>query len=157
MAGRVAARLAELGLEVPAVAAPVAAYVPAVLDGDHVWTSGQLPLVEGRLPVTGKVGEGDGLVPPAEAARLARQCALNALAAVQSVIGDLDRVTRVVKVVGFVASDPAFTGQPTVINGASELLGEVFGPHGAHARSAVGVAVLPLDAPVEVEVVVSLA
>jgi enamine deaminase RidA (YjgF/YER057c/UK114 family) len=157
MAGRVAARLAELGLEVPAVAAPVAAYVPAVLDGDHVWTSGQLPLVQGRLPVTGKVGEGDGLVPPGEAARLARQCALNALAAVQSVIGDLDRVTRVVKVVGFVASDPAFTGQPTVINGASELLGEVFGPHGAHARSAVGVAVLPLDAPVEVEVVVSLA
>jgi enamine deaminase RidA (YjgF/YER057c/UK114 family) len=157
MAGRVAARLAELGLEVPAVAAPVAAYVPAVLDGDHVWTSGQLPLVEGRLPVTGKVGDGDGLVPPEEAARLARQCALNALAAVQSVIGDLDRVTRVVKVVGFVASDPAFTGQPTVINGASELLGEVFGPHGAHARSAVGVAVLPLDAPVEVEVVVSLA
>jgi enamine deaminase RidA (YjgF/YER057c/UK114 family) len=157
MAGRVAARLAELGLEVPAVAAPVAAYVPAVLDGDHVWTSGQLPLVEGRLAVTGKVGEGDGLVPPAEAAGLARQCALNALAAVQSVIGDLDRVTRVVKVVGFVASDPAFTGQPAVINGASELLGEVFGPHGAHARSAVGVAVLPLDAPVEVEVVVSLA
>jgi enamine deaminase RidA (YjgF/YER057c/UK114 family) len=157
MAGRVAARLAELGLEVPAVAAPVAAYVPAVLDGDHVWTSGQLPMVEGRLPVTGKVGEGDGLVPPEDAARLARQCALNALAAVQSVVGDLDRVTRVVKVVGFVASDPAFTGQPAVVNGASELLGEVFGPHGAHARSAVGVAALPLDAPVEVEVVVSLA
>jgi len=157
MAGRVAERLAELGLELPAVVAPVAAYVPAVLDGDHVWTSGQLPMVEGRLPVTGKVGEGDGLVPPDEAARLARQCALNALAAVQSVVGDLDRVTRVVKVVGFVASDPAFTGQPAVINGASELLGEVFGPHGAHARSAVGVAALPLDAPVEVEVVVSLA
>ena len=157
MAGRVAERLAELGLELPAVVAPVAAYVPAVLDGDHVWTSGQLPLVVGRLPVTGKVGEGDGLVPPDAAARLARQCALNALAAVQSVVGDLDRVTRVVKVVGFVASDPAFTGQPAVINGASELLGEVFGPHGAHARSAVGVAALPLDAPVEVEVVVSLA
>ena len=157
MAGRVAERLAELGLELPAVVAPVAAYVPAVLDGDHVWTSGQLPMVEGRLPVTGKVGEGDGLVPPDEAARLARQCALNALAAVQSVVGDLDRVTRVVKVVGFVASDPGFTGQPAVINGASELLGEVFGPHGAHARSAVGVAALPLDAPVEVEVVVSLA
>jgi enamine deaminase RidA (YjgF/YER057c/UK114 family) len=157
MAGRVAERLAELGLELPAVVAPVAAYVPAVLDGDHVWTSGQLPIVEGRLPVTGKVGEGDGLVPPDEAARLARQCALNALAAVQSVVGDLDRVTRVVKVVGFVASDPAFTGQPAVINGASVLLGEVFGPHGAHARSAVGVAALPLDAPVEVEVVVSLA
>jgi len=157
MAGRVAARLAELGLDVPEVVAPVAAYVPAVLDGDHVWTSGQLPMVDGKLPVTGKVGEGDGLVPPAEAARLARQCALNALAAVQSVIGDLDRVTRVVKVVGFVASDPGFTGQPAVINGASELLGEVFGTHGAHARSAVGVAALPLDAPVEVEVVVSLA
>ena len=157
MAGRVAARLAELGLDVPEVVAPVAAYVPAVLDGDHVWTSGQLPMVDGKLPVTGKVGEGDGLVPPAEAARLARQCALNALAAVQSVIEDLDRVTRVVKVVGYVASDPAFTGQPAVINGASELLGEVFGEQGAHARSAVGVAALPLDAPVEVEVVVSLA
>ena len=156
MAGRVAARLTELGLDVPEVVAPVAAYVPAVLDGDHVWTSGQLPMVDGQLAATGKVGEGDGLVPPAEAARLARQCALNALAAVQSVVGDLDRVTRVVKVVGFVASDPAFTGQPAVINGASELLGEVFGEYGAHARSAVGVAALPLDAPVEVEVVVSL-
>jgi enamine deaminase RidA (YjgF/YER057c/UK114 family) len=157
MAGRVAARLAELGLEIPEVVAPVAAYVPAVVDGDHVWTSGQLPMVGGKLPVTGKVGDAEGLVPPAEAARLARQCALNALAAVQSVVGDLDRVTRVVKVVGFVASDPAFTGQPAVINGASELLGEVFGEQGAHARSAVGVATLPLDAPVEVEVVVSLA
>jgi enamine deaminase RidA (YjgF/YER057c/UK114 family) len=156
MPGRVAARLAELGLEVPAVVAPVAAYVPAVLDGDRVWTSGQLPMVDGALPATGKVGEVDGLVPPAEAARLARICALNALAAVQSVIGDLDRVTRVVKVVGYVASDPAFTGQPAVVNGASELLGEVFGERGAHARSAVGVATLPLDAPVEVEVVVAL-
>jgi enamine deaminase RidA (YjgF/YER057c/UK114 family) len=156
MPGRVAARLAELGLEVPAVVAPVAAYVPAVLDGDRVWTSGQLPMVDGALPATGKVGEGDGLVPPAEAARLARICALNALAAVQSVIGDLDRVARVVKVVGYVASDPAFTGQPAVVNGASELLGEVFGERGAHARSAVGVATLPLDAPVEVEVVVAL-
>jgi enamine deaminase RidA (YjgF/YER057c/UK114 family) len=157
MAGRVATRLAELGLELPAVATPVAAYVPAVLDGDHVWTSGQLPMVDGKLAATGKVGDGDALVDPAEAARLARVCALNALAAVQSVIGDLDLVARVVKVVGFVASDPAFTGQPKVINGASELLGEVFGERGAHARSAVGVAVLPLDAPVEVEVVVSLA
>jgi enamine deaminase RidA (YjgF/YER057c/UK114 family) len=157
MAGRVATRLAELGLELPAVATPVAAYVPAVLDGDHVWTSGQLPMVDGELAATGKVGEGDGFVDPAEAARLARVCALNALAAVQSVVGDLDLVARVVKVVGFVASDPAFTGQPKVINGASELLGEVFGERGAHARSAVGVAVLPLDAPVEVEVVVSLA
>lgn len=157
MTGRIAARLAELGLEVPPVVAPVAAYVPAVVDGDRVWTSGQLPMVGGTLEVTGKVGEGDGLVPPAEAARLARICALNAIAAVQSVVGDLDRVTRVVKVVGFVASDPAFTGQPAVINGASELLGEVFGERGAHARSAVGVATLPLDAPVEVEVVVSVA
>jgi enamine deaminase RidA (YjgF/YER057c/UK114 family) len=157
MPGRIEARLAELGLAIPTVVPPVAAYVPAVLDGDHVWTSGQLPMVGGELPATGKVGEGDGLVPPAEAARLARSCALNALAAVQSVIGDLDRVTRVVKVVGYVASDPAFTGQPAVVNGASELLGEVFGERGAHARSAVGVAALPLDAPVEVEIVVSLA
>jgi enamine deaminase RidA (YjgF/YER057c/UK114 family) len=157
MPGRVESRLAELGLEIPDVVAPVAAYVPAVLDGDHVWTSGQLPMVAGKLTATGKVGEGDGLVAPAEAARLARICALNALAAVQSVVGDLDRVTQVVKVVGFVASDPAFTGQPVVVNGASELLGEVFGEQGAHARSAVGVAALPLDAPVEVEVVVSLA
>jgi enamine deaminase RidA (YjgF/YER057c/UK114 family) len=157
MAGRVAARLTELGLEVPPVVAPVAAYVPAVVDGDRVWTSGQLPMVAGALPATGKVGDGAGLVPPAEAHRLARICALNALAAVQSVIEDLDRVTRVVKVVGYVASDPAFTGQPAVINGASELLGEVFGERGQHARSAVGVATLPLDAPVEVELVVSLA
>jgi len=156
MAGRVEARLAELGLTVPEVVPPVAAYVPAVLDGNHVWTSGQLPMVDGALAATGKVGDGPGLVSPADAARLARQCALNALAAVRSVIGDLDRVDRVVKVVGFVASDPSFTGQPAVINGASEVLGEIFGDRGAHARSAVGVAVLPLDAPVEVELVISL-
>jgi enamine deaminase RidA (YjgF/YER057c/UK114 family) len=156
MAGRVEARLAELGLSIPTLVPPVAAYVPAVLDGDRVWTSGQLPMVDGAMPATGKVGDGPGLVPPAEAARLARQCALNALAAVQSVIGDLDRVARVVKVVGFVASDPSFTGQPGVINGASEVLGEIFGERGAHARSAVGVAALPLDAPVEVELMVSL-
>jgi enamine deaminase RidA (YjgF/YER057c/UK114 family) len=156
MAGRVEARLAELGLTIPDVVPPVAAYVPAVLDGDHVWTSGQLPMVAGALPATGKVGDGPGLVPPADAAGMARQCALNALAAVRSVIGDLDRVDRVVKVVGFVASDPSFTGQPAVINGASEVLGEIFGDRGAHARSAVGVAALPLDAPVEVELMVSI-
>lgn len=155
--GRVEQRLAELGLTMPSVAPPQAAYVPALLDGDRVWTSGQLPMVDGALQVTGKVGEGAGFVTPAEAHALARVCALNALAAIRSVVGDLDRVTRVVKVVGFVASDPAFTGQPMVVNGASELLGEVFGDRGQHARSAVGVAVLPLDAPVEVEMVVSLA
>jgi enamine deaminase RidA (YjgF/YER057c/UK114 family) len=155
--GRVATRLAELGLTLPPVVAPLAAYVPALVDGDHVWTSGQVPMVDGAMPVTGKVGTGPGLVDPAEAAGLARVCALNALAAVQSVVGDLDRVTQVVKVVGYVASDPAFTGQPAVVNGASQLLGDVFGDRGVHARSAVGVAVLPLDAPVEIELVVSLA
>lgn len=156
MSGRVEERLAELGLVLPQVAAPVAAYVPAVLDGDRVWTSGQLPFVDGALPATGKVGVGPGLVDPEEAAALARICALNALAAVRSVIGDLDQVTRIVKVVGFVASDPAFTGQPAVINGASLLLREVLGDAGVHARSAVGVATLPMDSPVEVELVASL-
>jgi enamine deaminase RidA (YjgF/YER057c/UK114 family) len=157
MTGRIEARLAELGYELPPVAAPVAAYVPAVLDGDRVWVSGQLPFVSGALPVTGRVGGGgDGLVDPVEAAGLARICALNALAAARSVLGDLDRVTRVVKVVGFVASDPNFTGQPLVINGASEFLGEVFGAAGVHARSAVGVVALPLGAPVEVEMVLSI-
>jgi enamine deaminase RidA (YjgF/YER057c/UK114 family) len=154
--GVVETRLAGLGIDLPAVAAPVAAYVPAVLDGDRVWTSGQLPFVDGKLEVTGKVGDGDGLVPPKDAARLARLAALNALAAVKSVIGDLDRVARVVKVVGFVASDPSFTGQPAVVNGASQLLAEVLGDAGVHARSAVGVAVLPLDSPVEIELVVAL-
>jgi len=149
-------RLAELGLVLPPVAAPVAAYVPAVLDGDRVWTSGQLPFVDGKLAVTGKVGVGQGLVSPEAAAAQARTCALNALAAVASVAGDLDRVERVVKVVGYVASAPDFTGQSGVVNGASELLGEVFGRAGVHARSAVGVAALPLDAPVEVEIVVAL-
>jgi enamine deaminase RidA (YjgF/YER057c/UK114 family) len=158
MTGRIEARLAELGFTLPAVVPPVAAYVPAVLDGDRVWTSGQLPFVDGALPVAGRVGSGgDGLVDPAEAAGLARICALNALAAAKSVIGDLDRITRVVKVVGFVASDPSFTGQPLVINGASEFLGEVFGAAGVHARSAVGVAALPLGAPVEVEMVFAVA
>ncbi len=150
-------RLAELGLTVPEVATPVAAYVPALRDGRHVYTSGQLPMVSGEIVQTGKVGDGHGLVPPEDAKKLAEICALNAIAAVKSVVGDLDRVAQVVKIVGFVASDPSFTGQPAVVNGASELLGKAFGDKGAHARSAVGVAALPLDAPVEVEVLVALA
>lgn len=149
-------RLTELGITLPPVAAPVAAYVPAVRVGSQVWTSGQLPFVDGALPVTGKVGDGAGLVTPDVAAGLARTAALNALAAIAELAGSLDRVRRVVKVVGYVASDPAFTGQPQVVNGASELLGQVFGEHGVHARSAIGVAVLPMDAPVEVELVVEL-
>lgn len=147
------ARLTELGLTLPTVAAPVAAYVPAVRSGNLVWTSGQLPFVDGALPITGKVG---AEVEGGRAKELAQTCALNALAAIAAEIGDLDRVRRVVKVVGFVASAPGFFGQPGVINGASELLGQVFGDAGRHARSAVGVAVLPLDAPVEVEVVVEV-
>jgi enamine deaminase RidA (YjgF/YER057c/UK114 family) len=142
------ARLAELGLTLPGVAAPLAAYVPAVRSGSYVFTAGQLPLVDGKLPLTGKVG---AEVTAEEAKELARTAALNGLAAVKSVIGDLDRLKRVVKVTGFVASAPDFTGQPGVVNGASELLGEVLGEAGIHARSAVGVAVLPLDAPVEIE------
>ncbi|WP_372594804.1 RidA family protein [Actinotalea sp.] len=149
-------RLAELGITLPAVAAPVAAYVPAVRTGNYVWTSGQLPFVDGALVATGKVGTGPGHVSPEAAAGLARVAALNALAAVVEQAGSLDRVARVVKVVGYVASDPSFTGQPGVVNGASELIGEVFGAVGVHARSAVGVAVLPLDAPVEIELVVEL-
>jgi len=155
--GAVEERLAELGVELPAVAAPVAAYVPAVVTGNLLFTSGQLPFVAGSLPATGKVGDGDGLVPADDAKEHARLCALNALAAVKAELGSLERVTRVVKVVGFVASDPAFTGQPGVVNGASEFIGDVFGDAGRHARSAVGVAVLPLDAPVEVELVVEFA
>jgi enamine deaminase RidA (YjgF/YER057c/UK114 family) len=154
--GRVDDRLAELGLTLPEVAAPVAAYVPALRSGSLVFTSGQLPTVGGTLPETGKVGEGVGLVSPERAKELAATCALNALAAVKAQVGDLDAVVRVVKVVGFVASDPSFTGQPGVVNGASELLGEVLGDAGVHARSAVGVAVLPLDAPVEVEITVEV-
>jgi len=151
--GAVADRLAERGIRLPEVAAPVAAYVPAVLHGGLIYTSGQLPFVDGALPATGKVGEGDGRVSAEAAKSYARQCALNAIAAAASVLdGDLDRITRVVKVTGFVASDASFTGQPGVINGASEVLGEIFGDAGRHARSAVGVAVLPLDSPVEVEV-----
>lgn len=148
----VAGRLAELGIELPSVAAPVAAYVPATIEGGLVWTSGQLPFVAGDLPETGKVGDGHGLVPAADAKDLARTCALNALAAAADAVGGVDRITGVFKVTGFVASDPSFTGQPGVINGASEVLGAIFGEAGAHSRSAVGVAVLPLDAPVEVEV-----
>ncbi|HUL24336.1 MAG TPA: RidA family protein [Streptosporangiaceae bacterium] len=144
------ARLAALGLALPPVAAPVAAYVPAVRSGPYVYTAGQLPLTDGKLPQTGKVG---AQVSVDEAAALARTCALNALAAVASVAGGLSAVTRIVKVTGFVASDPSFTGQPLVVNGASELLLEVFGEAGRHARSAVGVAALPLDAPVEVELI----
>ena len=146
-------RLAELGLKVPSVAKPVAAYVPAVRAGTLVYTSGQLPMVDGALPKTGKVG---AEVTPEEAKELAQQCALNALAAIRAEIGELSNVRRVVKVVGFVASAPDFTGQPGVVNGASELLGQVFGEAGVHARSAVGVAVLPLDAPVEVELIVEV-
>ena len=146
-------RLAELGLAVPEVAAPVAAYVPAVRSGDLVFTAGQLPLRSGELVATGKVG---GEVDQATATECARQCVLNALAAVRAEVGELARVTRVVKVVAFVASTPDFTAQPQVANGASELLGQVFGEAGVHARSAVGVPVLPLDAPVEVELVVEV-
>ncbi len=146
------ARLAAQGIELPEVVAPLAAYVPAVRTGNLVYTAGQLPITAGELPVTGKVG---AEVSPEEAKSLARQCALNALAAVDSVVG-IDAVVRVVKVVGFVASAPGFGGQPGVINGASELFGEIFGEAGAHARSAVGVSELPRNAPVEVEVIVEV-
>lgn len=149
--GAAAARLAQLGLARPAVAVPVGSYVPAVRDGDLVLTSGQLPFVEGVLPLTGKVG---AEVTLEQAQDLARTAAVNAVAAVHELVGDLDAVLRVVKVVGFVASDPAFTAQPAVVNGASDVLAEIFGEAGRHARSAVGVAVLPLDAPVEVEITV---
>ena len=146
-------KLSELGLDVPEVAKPVAAYIPAVRSGNHVFTSGQLPMRLGQLITTGKVG---GEVSAEEAVACARQCALNALAAVRAEIGELSRIKRIVKVVAFVASTPDFTGQPGVANGASELFGEVFGEIGQHARSAVGVPVLPLDAPVEVELVVEI-
>lgn len=148
------ARLAELGISIPSVTKPVAAYVPAVTSGNLVFTAGQLPFVDGALPATGKVG---AEVSPDDAVGYARTAVLNALAAAQSVIGSLDRVTRVVKVVVFVASPADFTGQPAVANGASTVLGEIFGEAGAHARSAVGVAVLPLDAPVEVELILEFA
>jgi enamine deaminase RidA (YjgF/YER057c/UK114 family) len=146
------ARLAELGIELPEVVTPLAAYVPAVRTGDLVYTSGQLPMVAGELVQSGKVG---ATVSPEDAKALARICALNALAAVHALVG-IDSVTRVVKVVGFVASAAGFSGQPGVVNGASELFGDVFGEAGAHARSAVGVSELPLDAPVEVELIVEV-
>lgn len=147
------ARLEELGVELPSVAAPLASYIPAIQVGNQVWTSGQLPVVGGELPVTGKVGAEVDLE---KAQELARTAALNALAAIDGLVG-VDRVTRVVKVVGFVASAPSFTDQAAVINGASNFLGEVFGDAGVHARSAVGVAVLPKDSPVEIEVIVEIA
>jgi enamine deaminase RidA (YjgF/YER057c/UK114 family) len=148
----VSARLVELGIELPEVAKPLASYVPAVRSGNLVYTSGQLPIQAGKLAVTGKLGAD---VTPEQGNELARICALNALAAVDSLVG-IDAVTHVVKVVGFVASAPGFNGQPGVVNGASDLLCEVFGDHGSHARSAVGVSELPLDAPVEVELVVEV-
>lgn len=149
-------RLAELGLVLPPVAAPAGSYVPALRTGSLVYTAGQLPFVDGRLPATGKVGDGLGLVQPADAQALAATCVLNALAAAATVLDSLDDVVRVVKLTGFVASDPEFSGQPGVINGASDLLGQIFGEAGRHARSAVGVAVLPLDSPVEVELVLEV-
>lgn len=148
-----AGRLAALGLTLPSVAAPVAAYVPAVRTGGFVYTSGQLPTVDGKLPAVGKVG---AEVSAADAAGMARTCALNALAAAASAAGGLDAIGRIVKITGFVASAPGFSGQPQVVNGASELLIEVFGQDGRHARSAVGVAELPLNAPVEVELIAEL-
>ena len=147
-------KLTSMGLSVPQVAAPVASYVPAVRTGAYVFTSGQLPLRDGTLIATGTVGDA---VTPEQATECARQCALNGLAAIRAEIGELSSVTRVVKVVVFVASASGFTGQPQVANGASELLGDVFGPAGQHARSAVGVSALPLGAPVEVEMVVGVA
>jgi enamine deaminase RidA (YjgF/YER057c/UK114 family) len=147
-------RLAELGVTLPPVAAPQAAYVPAVRTGNYVYVSGQLPIVDGKLQAVGKVGDRVGAE---EAAVLARLCALNGLAAAASVAGGLDAITRIVKVTGFVASVPSFTGQPAVINGASEFFIEVFGEAGRHARSAIGLAVLPLDSPVEVELIAEVA
>ena len=148
----ISARLAELGITLPAVAKPLAAYVPAVRTGNLVYTSGQLPIKSGELTHIGKVG---AEVPPEQGKIAARTCALNALAAIDALAG-IDSVVRVVKLVGFVASAPGFNGQPAVINGASEFLGEVFGETGAHARSAVGVSELPLGAPVEVELIVEV-
>ena len=150
----VADRLVELGIDIPEVVPPVAAYVPAVVTGRYVYTSGQLPMRDGEMIATGLVGAD---VAPDLAKECARQCAINALAAAQSVVGNLNRVTRVVKVVGFVASADGFPGQPAVINGASELLLDVFGEAGRHARSAVGVAALPINAPVEVEIIFEVA
>ena len=147
------ARLAELGLTLPAVVPPLAAYVPAVQSGNYVYVSGQLPMVDGKLPYVGKVG---AEVTPEQGAELARYCALNALAAIEALVG-LGQLVKIVKITGFVASAPGFTGQPAVVNGASELFGAVLGEQGRHARSAVGVAELPLGAPVEVEVIAEVA
>ena len=156
---KVEERLAAEGLQVPEVAVPVASYVPAVISGNYVYTSGQIPVQNGEFAVKGKVSDGGepGTVGLEDAQGQARVCALNTLAAVKSVIGELDRVTRIVKVTGFVSSVPDFTGQAQVLNGASELYGKAFGDAGVHARSAVGVAVLPLDVPVEVELIVEFA
>ena len=147
------ARLAALGLELPAVAVPLAAYVPATAVGNQVWTSGQLPVRDGKPIAVGKLGAG---VTPEQGAECARQCALNTLAAAAGIAGGIDNIKRIVKLVVFVASDPSFSGQPAVANGASELMGEIFGEAGAHVRSAFGVAVLPLDVPVELELVVEV-
>jgi enamine deaminase RidA (YjgF/YER057c/UK114 family) len=147
----VEARLAELGLELPEVATPAGSYVPAVISGNLVFTAGQIPLVDGKLMAEGRLG---AEISPEQGKEIAQRCALNAIAAVKRVLGDLGRVKRVVKVVGFVASTPEFTAQPSVVNGASELLQAAFGDAGIHARSAVGVAVLPLNSPVEVELIV---
>ncbi len=148
-------RLQEMGLSLPAVAAPVAAYVPAVVSGQHVYTSGQLPLVNGEVPIQGRVGnvEDPDVVDPDEAKNLAQIAGLNALAAIKAEIGDLDRITRIVKVTGYVSSMPDFFGQPAVVNGVSELLAEAFQDAGTHARAAVGVAALPLNVPVEVDII----
>lgn len=147
-------RLRELGMSIPAVAKPVASYVPSTVTGNFVFTAGQLPFVDGVLPATGKVGAD---VEPAAAAELAKTAVLNALAAIETSIGSIDRITKIVKLVVFVASAPEFSGQPVVANGASDTLVEIFGDLGRHARSAVGVAVLPLDAPVELELIVEFA
>jgi len=149
--GHISAKLEELGIHIPEVAKPVASYVPAQITGNLLYTAGQLPFVDGALVATGKVG---GEVSAAQATELARVCVLNGLAAAHSVLGSLDRITQIVKVNGYVASTPDFIGQPGVLNGASERLGDMFGDKGIHARAAVGVAVLPLDAPVEVELII---
>ena len=151
---KVEQRLSELGLTLPEVATPAGSYLPAMISGNLVFTAGQIPLVEGKLMATGKLG---AEITVEYGAEIAQRCALNALAAVKSVIGDLDRVKQIVKIVGFVSSVPEFTAQPSVINGASEFLQQVFGDAGQHARSAVGVSVLPLDAPVEIELIVEFA
>jgi enamine deaminase RidA (YjgF/YER057c/UK114 family) len=151
---KVTERLAELGISIPAVAKPVASYLPSTISGNLVFTAGQLPFIDGSLPATGKVGAD---VDATEAAGMARTAVLNALAAIETSIGSVDRITKIVKLVVFVASAPDFTAQPGVANGASDVLVEIFGESGRHARSAVGVAVLPLDAPVELELIVEFA